>query len=339
MRYCGVLVVAIGLSSCSSPAHVVGTAVTIDAPLGLPPVPIPADNPPTAESIALGRKLFFDVRLSADDTVSCATCHNPQLSFTDGLPGSKGIGKRIGRRNAPTVLNSAYYSSFFWDGRAASLEQQAGFPIANPDEMGQSHELSIKKFEKIPEYKKEFEQVFGPGRLTIEKIEMALASYERTLLSGDSPFDRYMYGRDDSALSPEALRGLKLFMDKKRGNCSTCHTIGETYATFSDGKFHNLGAGLNSKGELTDLGRYEQTKVEADRGAFRTPDLRNVATTAPYMHDGSLKTLKDVVDFYDGGGSANPQLDPEIKELKLNERERADLVAFLESLTGGKPKT
>jgi cytochrome c peroxidase len=236
-------------------------------------------------------------------------------------------------------LNSAYYSSFFWDGRAASLEQQAGFPIANPDEMGQSHELSIKKFEKIPEYKKEFEQVFGPGRLTIEKIEMALASYERTLLSGDSPFDRYMYGRDDSALSPEALRGLKLFMDKKRGNCSTCHTIGETYATFSDGKFHNLGAGLNSKGELTDLGRYEQTKVEADRGAFRTPDLRNVATTAPYMHDGSLKTLKDVVDFYDGGGSANPQLDPEIKELKLNERERADLVAFLESLTGGKPKT
>jgi cytochrome c peroxidase len=333
------VVAALLLASCSSPPHVVGNAVSIDAPLGLPPVSIPADNPPTADSIALGRKLFFDVRLSGDDTVSCATCHNPQLSFTDGLSGSRGIGKKIGRRNAPTVLNSTYYSSFFWDGRAGTLEKQAGFPIANPDEMGQSHDLSIKKFEKIPEYKKEFELVYGPGRLSIEKIEMAIASYERTLLSGDSPFDRYMYGHDDSALGPEALRGLKIFVDKKRGNCSTCHTIGESYATFSDGKFHNLGAGINSRGELTDLGRYEQTKVEADKGAFRTPDLRNVAQTAPYMHDGSLKTLKDVVDFYDGGGTSNPQLDREIKELKLSQREREDLVAFLESLTGGRPKT
>jgi cytochrome c peroxidase len=320
--------------SCSSPAHVAGTVVPIAAPLGLPPVAIPADNPPTADSIALGRKLFFDVRLSADDTVSCATCHNPQLSFTDGLPGSRGIGKKIGRRNAPTILNSAYYSTFFWDGRAPTLEQQAGFPIANPDEMGQSHDLSIKKFEKIPEYRIEFELVFGPGRLTIEKIEMALASYERTLLSGDSAFDRYEYGGDKTALSPEAVRGLALFTDKAKGNCVTCHTVGEKYATFSDGKFHNLGAGINSKGELTDLGRYEVTKVEADKGAFRTPDLRNVAKTGPYMHDGSLKTLKDVVDFYDGGGTANPQLDKEIKELKLSAREREDLVTFLESLTG-----
>jgi cytochrome c peroxidase len=333
------LVAALFLVSCSSTVHVVGTAVAIEAPLGLPPVAIPADNPPTADSIALGRKLFFDVRLSADDTVSCATCHNPQLSFTDGLPGSRGIGKKIGRRNAPTVLNSAYYSTYFWDGRAASLEQQAGFPIANPDEMGQSHELSIKKFEKIPEYKKEFELVYGPGRLTIEKIENALASYERTLLSGDSAFDRYYFTGDKTALSAEAVRGLKIFTDKNRANCVTCHTIQEKFATFSDGKFHNLGAGVNSKGELTDLGRYEQTKVEVDKGAFRTPDLRNVAKTAPYMHDGSLKTLKDVVDFYDGGGTSNPNLDKEIKELKLSEREREDLVAFLESLTGGKPKT
>ena len=289
-------------SSCTSTARVVGTPVAIEAPLGLPPLPIPADNPPTADSIALGRKLFFDVRLSGDDTVSCATCHNPQLSFTDGLPGSRGIGRKIGRRNAPTVLNAAYYSSFFWDGRAGSLEQQAGMPIANPDEMGQPHDLSIKKFEKIAEYKKEFELVYGPGRLTIEKIEMALASYERTLVSGDSPFDRYMYGGDKTALSDSAIRGLKIFTDKNKGNCATCHTIEEKFATFSDGKFHNLGAGINSKGELTDWGRYEQTKVEGDRGAFRTPDLRNVAKTAPYMHDGSLKSLKDVVDFYDGGG-------------------------------------
>jgi cytochrome c peroxidase len=329
-----VVVIALAAASCSSHAHVVGTSVAIDAPLGLPPVPIPPENPPTAGSIALGRKLFFDVRLSGDDTVACATCHNPQLSFTDGLPGSKGIGKKIGKRNAPTVLNAAFYSTFFWDGRAASLEEQAGFPIANPDEMGQSHDLSIKKFERIPEYRKEFELVFGEGRLTIEKIEMALASFERTLVSADSPFDRYQYGGDKSAMSPAAVRGLALFTDKKKGNCSTCHEIGEKYALFTDGKFHNLGAGLNTKGELTDLGRYVQTKVESDKGAFRTPGLRDVGQTGPYMHDGSLKTLKDVVEFYDGGGSGNAQLDKEIKELKLSGDERSDLVAFLESLSG-----
>jgi cytochrome c peroxidase len=328
------VVAALFLASCSSSTRVVGTAVAIEAPLGLPPVPIPADNPPTGDSVALGRKLFFDARLSGDDTVSCATCHNPQLSFTDGLPGSKGIGKKIGRRNAPTVLNAAYYPTLFWDGRAGSLEQQAGFPIANPDEMGQSHELSIKKFEKIPEYKKDFTAVFGPGSLTIQKIEMAIASFERTLVSGDSAFDRYLYGNDKTAMSPAAIRGLAVFTDKNRGNCVTCHTIGEKFATFSDGKFHNLGAGTNAKGELTDLGRYDQTKVEADKGAFRTPDLRNVAKTGPYMHDGSLKTLKEVVDFYEGGGTSNPYLDKEIKELKLSGQDKADLVAFLESLTG-----
>jgi cytochrome c peroxidase len=321
--------------SCTSPVHVVGTRVQIEAPLGLPAVPIPADNPPTADSIALGRKLFFDARLSGDNTVSCATCHNPELSFTDGLPGSMGIGRKIGRRNAPTILNAAYDSTLFWDGRAPSLEQQAGFPIANPEEMGQSHELSIKKFEKIPEYKREFDLVFGPGRLTIGKIEMALSSFERTLVSGDSPFDRYLYRGDQSAMNEAALRGLKIFTDKKKGNCSTCHTIGEAYSLFTDGKYHNLGAGIGKNGELTDLGRYEVTKVEDDKGAFRTPGLRNVAKTGPYMHDGSLKTLKDVVDFYDGGGSSNAHLDREIKELKLSARERADLVAFLESLTGG----
>ena len=328
---------ALGLAliSCSKEQpHVLGAAVAIQAPLGLPPVPIPADNPPTADSIALGRKLFYDVRLSGDDTVSCASCHKPELFFTDGRSGSKGIGGKIGKRNAPTVMNAAYYSSFFWDGRAASLEQQAGFPIANPVEMGQPHALSVSKFEKIPEYKTEFAKVFGPGKLTIEKIEMAIASFERTVLSGDSAFDRYQYGGDKTALTPQAIAGLAIFTDKKRGNCSTCHEIGEKFATFSDGKFHNLGAGMNSQGELADLGRFEQTKVEADKGAFRTPDLRNVAMTAPYMHDGSLKTLKDVVDFYKGGGTSNPYLDKEIKELNLSEEERMDLVAFLESLTG-----
>jgi cytochrome c peroxidase len=210
-------------------------------------------------------------------------------------------------------------------------------PIANPIEMGQSHELSIKKFESITEYKQEFEQVFGPGHLSIAKIEMALASFERTLLSGDSAFDRYLYRDDKTAMNAAAIRGLAIFTDKKRGNCSTCHVIGETYALFTDQDFHNLGAGIQPNGEFKDLGRYEQTKREEDKGAFRTPSLRNVAKTAPYMHDGSLKTLKDVVDFYAGGGTSNPHLDPQIKELKLSGQDRADLVGFLESLTGGTP--
>jgi cytochrome c peroxidase len=328
------LVVANGGCSGPVPAHVAGTAVAIEAPLGLPPVPIPADNPPTQESIALGRKLFFDAILSADDTVSCASCHDPKTTFTDGMPTAKGIRGQLGKRNAPTVVNAAYYPVLFLDGRAASLEEQVGGPIANPIEMGQTHEVTVSKIAKIPEYRQEFEKVFGPGPITITKMEMVIASYERTMLSGDSPFDRYLYKDDKTALSESAIRGLKIFTDKKKGNCSTCHTIGETYSLFSDGKFHNIGAGINASGEMTDLGRYEHTKNDADKGAFRTPGLRNVALTAPYMHDGSLKTLKDVVDFYAGGGTSNPQLDPEIHELKLSGQERADLVAFLESLTG-----
>jgi cytochrome c peroxidase len=326
------------LAGCSSPAHVEGTAVTIDAPLGLPPVPIPADNPPTKESIALGRKLFFDAILSADDTVSCASCHDPKLGFADGMATAKGIKGQLGKRNTPTVLNAAYYPVLFLDGRAASLEQQAGGPIANPIEMGQTHDVTAAKIAKIPQYKETFEKVFGPGAVTIQKIAMALASYERTVLSGDSAFDRYLYKDDKTAMSDAAIRGMKIFVDKKRGNCSTCHVIGETYSLFSDGKFHNIGAGINASGEMTDLGRYEQTHSDADRGSFRTPGLRNVTLTAPYMHDGSLKTLKDVVDFYAGGGTSNPQLDPEIHELKLSGQERADLVEFLESLTGAAKK-
>jgi cytochrome c peroxidase len=167
---------------------------------------------------------------------------------------------------------------------------------------------------------------------------MAMASFERTLISGNSPFDRYQFGGDKTAMSAAAIRGLAIFTDKQRGNCATCHTIEKDYALFTDGKYHNLGAGMNAEGKLTDLGRYNQTKADADRGAFRTPMLRNVAKTAPYMHDGSKKTLKEVVDFYVGGGSSNPQLDKEIKELKLSGQERADLVAFLEALTCEPPK-
>lgn len=319
-------------------AHPVGTPVAIVAPLGLPPVPIPADNPPTAETIALGRRLFYDRRLSGDDTLSCASCHNPQLEFTDGRRVAQGVHNQMGSRNTPTILNAAYNSLQFWDGRAASLEEQSGGPIANPLEMAQPHEAFVGKLRKDASYKRDFETAFGPGPVTIGKAEQALASFERTAVSGNSAFDRYQFGGDKTAMSPAAIRGLEIFTDKARGNCSTCHTIEKTYALFTDNKFHNLGVGLNAEGELTDLGRYTQTKVDSDRGAFRTPTLRNISKTGPYMHDGSKKTLREVVDFYKGGGSSNPQLDKEIKELHLTGAERDDLVEFLEALTCETPK-
>jgi cytochrome c peroxidase len=323
-----------------SEAHVrpLGPAVSLPAPLGLPPVPIPADNPPTTASIALGRRLFYDVQLSADSTLSCAGCHNPTLEFTDGRRVALGVRSQPGTRNTPTILNAVYSSAQFWDGRSPSLEDQAGGPIANPIEMAQTHEACVAKLSRNAAYRRDFAAVFGPGPVTIRKVEMAVASFERTLVSGNSPFDRYQFGGDKSALSPAAIRGLAIFTDKQRGNCSTCHSVAKDYALFTDGKFHNLGAGMDANGELTDLGRYTQTKNEGDRSAFRTPTLRNIAKTAPYMHDGSKKTLKEVVDFYAGGGNSNPQLDKEIKELKLSGRDRADLVAFLESLTCEPPQ-
>ncbi len=343
MRLIFLLLVAFMAYSCGSPkkieraAQPVGIPVEIVAPFGLPAAPIPADNRPTGDSIALGRKLFYDVRLSSDNTLSCAGCHRPDLYFVDGLPAAMGVNQQLGTRNTPTVLNAAYSIAQFWDGRAASLEDQAGGPIANPKEMNQPHDICVAKLNADQSYRDEFAKVFGPGAITMDKIEKALAGFERTLLSGNSPFDRYQYGGDKAALSAAAIRGLAIFTDKNRGNCATCHTIGEKFALLSDGKFHNLGAGMNSNGELTDLGRFDQTGVETDRGTFRTPSLRNVAKTAPYMHDGSLKTLKEVVDFYLGGGNSTPQLDREIKPLRLSAQDRIDLVAFLEALTGELP--
>jgi cytochrome c peroxidase len=315
----------------------VGAVVQIKTPLGLPPLDLPADNPPTAETIALGRKLYYDAKLSVDNSVSCATCHNPGFGFTDGQPVSTGVGGKKGGRSAPSVINAAYYSVQFWDGRARSLEEQAAGPIANPIEMNLPHNVCVEKLNADPAYKAEFEKAFGPGPVNIEMVKKAVASFERTVLSGNSPFDRYQYGGDKKAMSPAAIRGLAIFKDVNKGNCAVCHTIEEKYALFTDNKFHNLGVGINAKGELTDLGRHDATKADADRGAFKTPTLRDIAKTGPYMHDGGLKTLKDVVDFYVGGGNSNPHLDKEIKALKLNQRERADLVAFLEALTGQLP--
>lgn len=325
------LLLSIGCSRTSKP---VGQTIELKAPLGLPPVPVPADNPETVETISLGKKLFFETKLSADESLSCASCHNPGIAFGDGRKRSVGVGGKVGVRNAPTLVNAAYNPAQFWDGRAQSLEEQVGEPIKNPIEMNLSHGALVDRLRADAGYRAAFEKAFGPGPVTMSKVEKAVASFERTLVSGNSPFDRYEYGGDKAALSAAAIRGLEIFRDKTKGNCAACHTIGEKYALFTDGKYHNIGVGVNDEGDLTDLGRYHATKVEGDKGAFKTPTLRNVALSAPYMHDGSLKTLEDVVEYYAGGGNSNPYLDKEFKAIKIKGSERADLLAFLQSLTG-----
>jgi len=321
-----------------SHARPVGKRVSIQAPLGLPPVPIPPDNPPTAETIALGRRLYYDPALSVDETVACATCHDPSMGFTDHKPVSTGVQSKTGTRSAPTVINSAYNRTLFWDGRAPTLEKQAEGPLQNPLEMAQTLAGVVERLDTSDQYREEFKKAWGSDQITIEEVTKSLASFERTVLSGNSPFDRYYYGGDKKALSDSARRGLKVFTDPKRGNCAACHIVGKTYAVLTDHKFHNIGIGANTDGSLTDPGRYSTTKNDADMGTFKTPSLRNVTETAPYMHDGSMPNLKDVIDHYIGGGNSNPHLDKRIRVLDfLSGRERSDLLDFLKSLTGELP--
>jgi cytochrome c peroxidase len=337
----------LGFWSCSqppaeteeeAPARPIGQAIEIKAPLGLPPVPIPADNPPTAETIALGRRLYYDPILSKDGTVSCESCHQPDFGFADPRQFSIGVGGGTGDRQAPSVINSAYYPQQFWDGRAASLEDQAVGPMQNPVEMAHTLGDIEKALAADPSYIAMFEKAFGPGRVTADKAAKAIASFERTVLSGNSPFDRYLYGGDQSALSEQAKLGLEVFRSAEKGNCAVCHTIEENHALFSDGKYHNLGVGVGAGGTFKDPGRFKISGAETDTGAFKTPTLRNITQTAPYMHDGSLRTLKDVVDFYIGAGNSNPHRDKDLKELDhLTRQERDALVAFMESLTGEMP--
>jgi cytochrome c peroxidase len=327
-------------SLADQPAAVmpVGPRLEIKAPLGLPPVPIPADNPPTAATVALGRKLYYDPILSADNSISCASCHSPETGFTDRNKVSTGVGAKHGTRHSPTVINSAYNTLQFWDGRAPSLEEQAKGPIANPVEMACSHADVVKRLQANANYVALFQQAWGTDQITIDLVVKSIASFERTVLSGNSPFDRFYYGHDKKALSASAQRGLKLFMDPKKGDCAVCHTIGKTYALFTDNKFHNLGIGADADGNLNDVGRFAETKNDPDMGAFKTPSLRNIAQRAPYFHDGSFPTVRDTLGHYIGGGNMNAHLDKEIHALDfLSFDERDDILAFLDSLTGELP--
>jgi len=321
----------------SASSKPIGPAVALNAPLGLPDIPIPPDNPPTKDAIALGRRLFYSTSLSKDGSLSCASCHQPDHRFSDARERSIGVGGMKGLRHAPTLINVAYAPLLFWDGRATSLEAQVLSPMVDPLEMNQTHEASVAKLKGNPEYRILFRNVFGTDDITIERVENALASFERTILSGDSPFDRYEYQGRKDALSAAQIRGLALFTDPNRGNCETCHTVGPKFALFADGAFHNTGEGVGDEDVIADTGRYAVTKANADLGAFKTPTLRDVAIGGPYMHDGKLRTLRAVVDFYAGKGNSNPNLDPKMKTINLSGRDRDDLVEFMKSLTGEIP--
>jgi cytochrome c peroxidase len=321
----------------------------------------PADNPQTPEKIALGLKLFFDGRLSADGTVACATCHDPRRAFTDGQPASIGIGGRVGQRNAPTIMNALYNETQFWDGRASTLEAQAGFPITNPFEMGQpSVDAAVAAVAGDPAYRDAFQSVFHRAPNATDLLR-ALASYERTQIGYDTPFDHFMAG-ETSAIGDDAKRGWQLF--NGRGRCNKCHALSDKApdpTNFTDNDFHNIGIGILRhdvvgqarkaeqaiasgdtkqvddaaiQTDLSVLGRFLLTKKTTDIAAFKTPDIRNVLVTAPYFHDGSQQTLWDVVDHYNkGDGVKNPWLDEDIQPLALSERDIDDLVAFMASLT------
>jgi cytochrome c peroxidase len=335
------------LSPDRRPAVPRGKPIQIQIPLGLPPLPIPQDNPPTEETVALGKKLFFDPVLSRDGKISCATCHDPKHGFADPNPASEGYRGARGTRNAMSVLNAAYHFTQFWDGRAASLEEQAEGPVQNPIEMAHTLVGVERKLSTDNRYAAMFERAWGPGSITYEMVAKSLASYERTLLSGNSPFDRYMYGGDKSAISESAVRGLALFQDilLDAPNCVSCHRIESTHATFTEVRFHNTGVAWNlADGAFTDFGRAKLTGAGKDNGAFKVPTLRNIAVTAPYMHNGSMKTLEEVVDFYFDGGRANPHLSgvmphhgmPAIPKEKQPQAKK-DLVEFMKTLTGEIP--
>jgi cytochrome c peroxidase len=294
-------------------------------------------DPPTPERVRLGRWLFYDTRLSADNTVSCASCHKPEHAFSETTPVSSGIKGQKGGRKAPSFVNQAVtiYPVFFWDGRASSLEDQALGPIANPIEMGNTHSAMVETLGRIRGYAPYFKEAFGTPEITKERVAKAIADYERTRMSGNSPWDRWRYNRDENAVSAQVKQGHELFQGK--ANCAQCH-LGNN---FSDGLFHNLGVGWNAGTKtFKDEGRWVVSQHlgedarQGDRGAFKTPTIREVTKHAPYMHDGSIATLREVVELYNRGGEKNPWLDSKIKPLNLTAAEIDALVALMQALEG-----
>jgi cytochrome c peroxidase len=313
------------------------------------------ENPLTRAKIELGRQLYFDPRLSLDSTVSCASCHDPSMGYSAHTKTGVGIKGQEGGRNSPVAYNRILSGPQFWDGRADSLEAQAVGPIANPIEMGFTHEGVVKRLAENAVYKKQFEAIFG--ELTIDRVGQAIAAFERVLVTAPSPYDfneqmRTFEGLDEediaddpdlaakfaeaknflekNPMSESAKRGRDIFFTEK-GNCTACH-VG---ANLADEKYHNLGVGMNK--ENPDLGRFVVTKDPKDTGAFKTPTIRNVALTAPYMHDGSQATLEEVVEWYDKGGHPNPHLSDKVRPLNLTAQEKADLVEFMKACTGPTP--
>ncbi|HWX01364.1 cytochrome-c peroxidase [Collimonas sp.] len=354
---------AIALAACQRPDESSIVALA-DSTLGLPPLTAPHTVLPLPAQIELGRKLFMDRRLSYNDTMSCAMCHVPEQGFTSNeLATPIGFEGQSLRRNAPTILNVAYVRRLFHDGRESSLEKQAWGPLLAANEMANpSVDHVVSKIKALPDYQHLFESAFNGREVGRETIGTALASYERTLLSGNSRFDRWRYGQVKTAINDNEQAGFRIFSGK--ANCIACHSMDKNSALFTDGKFHNTGIGWLSSAEnarmtyrvqlapglnvtmdartlqsvseaaSNDAGRYEVTRNVVDRGSYRTPTLRNIALTSPYMHDGSLSALEQVVEFYDRGGIDNPDKDVLLQPLHLSSDEKRDLLAFLRTLTG-----
>ena len=338
------LIVVIGLTACDRPhTSALSAAPTLHigavndfqsvpiAPLGTDIDLVAISDPPTSARIALGRFLFFDARLSSAGSIACATCHRPELAFSDGSAVSSGIRQQKGSRKAPALINLAapIYPHFFRDGRASSLEAQALEPIINPIEMGNTREGVLKALRDIDAYRPYFAAAFGDPEVTTDRVAKALADYVRTRMSGNSPWDRWRRNHDESAVSQQVNEGHELFFGK--AGCNQCH-LG---SSFTDSSFHNLGIGWDPQAQtFRDEGRYGVTNQAVDRGAFKTPTLREVTKHPPYMHDGSIATLRDVLDLYNRGAESNPYLDPRIRPLQLTEQEIDALLAFLHALEG-----
>ena len=325
----GLAVMAALVSGSVNPTDAAGVlvdGVTVPDIAPLPTAtPTPKSNLNYKAKIELGKQLYFDGRLSKNNQVSCAFCHNPFAGFADPRQVSVGVDGKLGGRQAPTVYNTVFNPVQFWDGRAGSLEEQAIGPIQNPVEMAETHENVVAKLKKVKGYQQQFRDVFGT-EVNLQGIAEAIAAFERTVVSTNAPFDKYVLG-DAKAMDEAAVRGMAVF--KGKGRCLLCHNG----PNFTDNQFHNLG--VPQVGPLKDdPGRYNVTRQERDRGAFKTPTLRSIAETAPYMHDGAFKTLEEVLDFLDGGGGRNPNLSPLIKPLGLTKNEKSDLLAFLKALNG-----